>query len=167
MTHQKSDIPSTALKLLNSQKSLHLATCSSENQACISYAPFITRNNRLYILVSDLAEHTHNLRNNASCSAMIILDEQASVELFARQRLQYQMNALQIERSSKIWAQVITHMKTELGDIVHQLVQLTDFHLFELEPLKGKFINGFGQAYTLEESTLISKKIRHIGPRSK
>ena len=74
-------------------KTLHLSTVNAQHQPCASYAPFAIGDNCLYILISELAQHTRNLLQQQEAAILIVEDEQDAQEIFARTRLTYQVTA--------------------------------------------------------------------------
>ena len=50
---------------------------------------------------------------------------------------------------------VITQMSERFGDIIDNLSQLQDFILFKMQPEKGLFVKGFGQAYQVSCDDLV------------
>jgi putative heme iron utilization protein len=41
-------------------------------------------------------------------------------------------------------------LQNQFGEIVGVLRSLSDFHLFVLAPISGRYIAGFGQTYTID-----------------
>ncbi|MDO7203182.1 pyridoxamine 5'-phosphate oxidase family protein [Paraclostridium bifermentans] len=66
-----------------------ISSLSKNSNPEVSYAPFIMKNNKLYIYISKAANHYFNLLENNKCSVMIIEDENESKSIFARQRVSF------------------------------------------------------------------------------
>lgn len=132
-----------------------LATASDNASHC-SYVPCIWINGKVYILVSGLAEHTGNLKHvkNNKIGCMLIEDESASPQIFARCRLMFKSGVKQIERTSKLWPEIITLFKQRFGEIVEVLDSLPDFVIIELKPEQAVLVKGFGDAHQLSEEIL-------------
>ncbi len=161
------EIKQAALALLAQQKSLQLATsqlaelqltealtddsvsASQENTLLASYSPFVKVNDRLYIFISELAQHTQNLLATGKASVMLIEDERDAKNIFARKRLVLQCDAKDIDRSHAFAEEVLDTMSERLGNTLSVLRTLPDFHLFELLPVSGHYVQGFGQAFEL------------------
>lgn len=137
-------------QLLSQTESLILATINADGTPLTSYAPFVLNEQRqFYIFTSRLAAHTANLQRTGQASVMLIEDEAATRQIFARQRVTFQCRASLIPRDSEEGEQVLTHYEARFGKMVGLLKSLPDFQLFKLQPHSGSLVIGFGQAYTL------------------
>ncbi|NNM51576.1 MAG: hypothetical protein HKM02_05030 [Pseudomonadales bacterium] len=119
------------------------------------------------ILISELAEHTHNLKGDARCSLLVTAEGSPGLE-HARLSLIAEAIPLTVEETGK-----------EASRYYRCFPQMQDFHVrldfrfFRLLPLQGRFIAGFGRAYWLDwlppsvllptemEATLISRMPEH------
>ena len=138
------------LNFFKGLRSLCFSTVDSKGLPLIGYAPFIVDEQRhFFIYLSDLASHTSALRESKNASVLLIEDENNSSEIFARTRIVFQCTVNQLPRESKLWQQKMESLAKRFGDIVTTLYSLSDFHLFKMQPLRGTFINGFGQAYVI------------------
>lgn len=149
-------------RFIHQYKTLHLSTVNADHQPCASYAPFALGDNCLYILISELAQHTRNLLQQQQAAILIVEDEQDAHEIFARTRLTYQVTAQLIVRDQKRWQEATAQLKARHGERIEQLCCLSDFHLFELKPTQGQFVKGFAQAFQLEAGQLISANLKHL-----
>lgn len=136
------------------QKTLILATHSSRPLA--SYAPFIEdEHGRFYLLLSGLAAHSANLQlhhgNRSHMSVLLIEDEQASRNLFARRRLTYFCEVDIWTREHPQWQNRIDNFQEKFGKTIDVLAGLNDFNLYCLTPKDGSYVRGFGQAYEIKE----------------
>ncbi len=134
--------------LLDTSRSVVLATASGEGAPFASYAPVYVDNQRaLYVYVSRLAKHYAYLSRQKRASAMFIEDEKTAENLFARKRLTLDCAATLIERDSVEWSDMMDLMTERLGDTMAYLRGMTDFDLFRLEAKSGRLVLGFGKAY--------------------
>ena len=132
-------------------RSLILSTLDEHNQPHTSYAPFVHHHGCYYIFVSGLASHTHALQAHPEqVGILIIEDESATRNIYARSRLSYQVIAHIIERYSDECISVLKKMRTRLGNTVDMLAQLTDFVMVRLMPRQGTLTMGFGKNYILD-----------------
>ena len=137
-------------ELLDSQQTLLLSTASINNEPDLSYAPFMQdQAGCFYIFVSELATHTANLLANSKASVMFIRPESESRNLFARERVVFNCKAREISRHEEIHTSQLTALQDKFGEVVSLLRSLSDFHLFALSPESGRYVAGFGQAYTI------------------
>ena len=158
----KKEIKQKVYSLIENQQSLLLSTIDSrENkQTYSSYAPYFcdVKEESFYVLLSDLAEHSHNLIANPSASILIIEDESKSEQIFARIRVQYQIIA-EIVTDDEMQLLALNNMKQRFGEIIDLLQSLSDFRVFRLKPTKGRYVEGFGKAISIDDGI-----IRNINP---
>jgi putative heme iron utilization protein len=147
-------------ELLASQQTLLLSTASANDVPDISYAPFVRDNAGLfYIYVSDMACHTANLLNNPQASILFIRPESETPNLFARERAVLSCSVKEIIRDDEIYTDRIQALQDKFGEVVSLLRSLSDFHLFALSPESGRYIVGFGRAFTINMN---DGTLRHI-----
>jgi len=134
-------------------RTLILATADETGLPEASTTAFIQDGSGDYfILVSQLARHTGNLQVRPQASVMLVEDEAASSQLFARRRIQLQCEATRV--STDATPAIIDQFRKEQGKIIELLSSLPDFVVFRLHPIRGQFVMGFGQAYTLDDPDL-------------
>ncbi len=134
--------------------SIQTMIISSVNENTIahtSYAPFIENEQKFYICISAMAKHTHNILNNEMISIMMIEDESKSTNLFARKRVTFDMQVTAIERNSLIFNGSMTLFRDKFGNSAGIYESMQDFQLFELTPMSGRAVFGFGEAYDFRE----------------
>ncbi len=144
------DITRRYQELIASQQTLLLSTASANSVPDISYAPFVRDHTGVfYIYVSDMACHTANLLNNPQASILFIRSESESRNLFARERAVLNCSVQEISRDDAIYPDRLQALQDKFGEVVGVLRSLSDFHLFALRPENGRYIVGFGQAFTI------------------
>ena len=137
-------------ELMASQQTLLLSTVSASGVPDISYAPFVRDHAGVfYIYVSEMACHTTNLLNNPRASLLFIRSESESPNLFARERAVLRCSVKEISRDDVIYAERIKALQDKFGEVVSVLRSLSDFHLFALRPENGRYVVGFGRAFTI------------------
>ena len=166
MEINKQQIEDDVAQLLGDMKSLMLATVHEDQTPLASYTPFATADNDsgLWILVSDLAGHAQNLSRSGLCSCLLIRDEQDSSQVYVRERLQYEMKSVEYPRDHPNWESGIVALRDRQGALVDTLTSLADFRLFLLAPLSGRYVVGFGKAYELKVTSLLSIDYHLQGP---
>lgn len=148
MTEKSPASISEALKLR--VQSVQLATLDKHNEPHCGYTPCIFDGTDLIVFISHLAVHTRDLLANPKLGAMLIDDEQASNNLFARLRLRYQCIAQVIPPEDDSYTPLLDRYQERHGKVVTLIRQLPDFVLFRLVPQSGELIVGFGAAYQIE-----------------
>ncbi|MFT5722270.1 MAG: putative heme iron utilization protein [Motiliproteus sp.] len=150
------------LTFINSRKSLQLSSLTKEGNPYASYAPFAIGEECLYVLLSEIAMHANNLQHHPNASVLIIQDEDSAKELFARVRVNYSVNAEMIELEDERWQQGIDVLAARHGERIKNLSEFSDFKLFKLQPTGGRFVKGFGRAYSLAGETLAGEILNHM-----
>ncbi len=137
--------------LMASQQTLLLSTASPNGIPDISYAPFVCDPaGHYYIFISELASHTINLLNNPKASVMFIAPESESRNLFARERAVLACSVREIVQNDAKYSLQLQALQDKFGQIVMTLRSLSDFRLFELCPESGRYVAGFGRAFTID-----------------
>jgi putative heme iron utilization protein len=145
----------------SSVKTLSLSTLTEEAKPNISYAPFIEDENGIfYLFLSQLASHTQDLLTHPLASVLLMQDEQDTRQLFARQRISYQCLVEVVEKDDGKYSQLLKQFESRFGSIMELLNSLPDFILFRLTPQQGRYVMGFGKAYTLTGENLT--ELEHI-----
>ncbi|QIA63694.1 heme utilization protein HutZ [Vibrio astriarenae] len=128
-------------------KTLQLATINSHQLPTASYVPFAFTESGFFILVSDIAPHGKNLQANNNLSIMLIEDEAQAKHIFARKRLSFEAKAEFVERETNLWSEGVSALTQKFGEIIDNLSNLGDFRLYQIQPEKGRYVKGFGQAF--------------------
>jgi putative heme iron utilization protein len=160
MNAQENDDLENCLALLESCHSLQLATVDEKGLPHISYAPFIRQREHFFIFVSQLAGHTKHLQLKPNASIMVIQDETASRNLFARERCI--LNVLVEAVASDVTASILDQMEIELGKTIGLLRALPDFVLYRLTSAQARYVAGFGKTYEVD---LIRNELVHVSEK--
>jgi hypothetical protein len=135
---------------LTSVDTMMLATLYPDDWPHASYAPFIRDADGAFVVfVSDLSQHTGNLRRCSQVSIMLIEDEQDAQGPFVRRRLTLRADASLVARDHPSWTSLADALQERFGSIVEVLRGLGDFHLVRLQPTGGSFVAGYGKAFEL------------------
>ena len=156
MTKTQDELEEQIVRLLTEVNSVMLATVHQDGSPLASYTPFSGNDEQsgLWILVSDLAGHAQNLARTQECSVLVIRDEKDSTQVYVRERLQYEMEAVEYPRDGMRWNDGVAALRDRHGGLVDTLTSLGDFRLFQLRPQAGRYVVGFGQAYELKAGSL-------------
>ncbi len=150
------------LDFINGRRSLQIASLGDDGIPFASYAPFAVGEDVLYVILSDIAIHGVNLSKNPDASVLIIEDEDVAGELFARVRVNYTVKAQQLEYDSAEWRTGMDALVARLGERPRNLGEHTDFRMFKLVPQRGRYVKGFGKAYTLAGESLAGEIVDHL-----
>lgn len=135
-------------------RSLQLATCNATGEPEASYAAYVAHEGNYYIYTSELSAHTGNLSATGRCSVMFIESEAEAKHLFARRRLTLQCKAIECHRDTAAFDTIMNQFVDTFGSFMSMMRKLTDFHLYELQPVSGAYVAGFAKAYTLHGTGL-------------
>lgn len=138
-------------RLLERSLSCVLGTSGQHGEPLASYAPFLRDGGtgELFVYVSALAKHYAHLRKGRRASVMIIEDERAAENLFARKRLTLDCSVEMVGRDTVEFEERMGRMEARLGPTLGYLKGMTDFDLFRLVPEEGRLVLGFGKAYAV------------------
>jgi len=160
-TSDTDDIEQQLNEFLNRINALMLSTVNGEGAPEASYAPYVEHDGCYYIFISGLASHTSNLRRAGVASALF-MENHADGHAFTRKRLSCHCKATTIERGDALFDSVLQLMEKQFGKLIETLRSLNDFQLFQLKPMRGNFVVGFGQAFEVEFP--LGGDIRHRRP---
>ncbi len=131
------------------QRCLMLATVDGEGRPEASTLPFLLHGDEFVVLASELARHTHNLRQQGEAAVLITEDEAECRQPFARQRLQMRCRAQLVTETDQ--TEVLREgFMDRFGKTVELLTSLPDFRFFALHPVEAQLVTGFGQAWRLD-----------------
>ncbi|WP_332651535.1 pyridoxamine 5'-phosphate oxidase family protein [Lysinibacillus sp. 54212] len=133
---------------IGGRKSLLLSLVDKEGHPFSSSAAFVQVNGKFYVYVSRIAQH-HSLLEQASVvDVLCVADQAVTQNHFATERARWQCTPkiLGNEGYEEIFAAF---------DDVHsanmmKLLRTLDFSLFELTPIKGRYVVGFGKAFDID-----------------
>ena len=151
------------LELIRAQQTLLLSTVSEQGDPECSYAPYVRdQTGVFYIFVSELATHTRNMLAKACASILFIQSENEVQNLFARERVVFECTVSEVKPEEDRYQIQLQMMEEKFGETVALLRSLPDFHLLSLTPVSGKYIAGFGRAFSINvaDGTLKQVKIR-------
>jgi putative heme iron utilization protein len=141
--------------LLASFQSVQLGTLSKDGMPEASYSPAVlAEGKKFYICVSDMSAHTANMLESGKASVMVIADESASSQIFARKRATFACAVSEIGRGTEYWNTLIELFLEKFGNVVDHIKQMGDFHMLELAPSKGRVVLGFGRAFDVSGENL-------------
>ncbi|GIZ11480.1 HugZ family protein [Pseudomonas sp. NCCP-436] len=112
-----------------------------------SVAPYcLDAAGRPLILISRLAQHTHNLLQDPKCS--LLVGERGAEDIQAAGRLTLLAQARQLHESTEIEAAARRYYR--FFPQSHDYHQTHDFDFWCLEPVRWRFIGGFGAIHWLD-----------------
>lgn len=135
------------LKFVESRKNLILNLLDDEGKPFTSCAPFIKKDGKLYIYISQIADHYRFMENNDYVDALLVADESATNNPFATERVRWSCTSTNMGNEGQ--DDIFELFNAEFGAKLMDVLRGLDFSLFELTPLQGRYVVGFGMAFDL------------------
>lgn len=140
--------------------SIVLATLSKDSMPLVSYAPLIQLNDKNYIYISATAEHFDNIKNNPDkIEIMFLEDESKAKSIILRKRLRYRAKAEFVEKGTQEYEVALDKLESTGTNGVKTIRNFADFYLIRLDFAEGRFVKGFGGAYSISKDGQLS----HLG----
>lgn len=136
------------LQFIESRKTLILSMLDAKGNPFTSCAPFVKKDGKLYIYISEVAEHYHLLEKNEYIDALLIADEADSKNAFATERARLQSVPKNIGNEGH--DDIFELFYETHGKPMVEMLQGLDFSLFELTPSQGRYVVGFGLAFEVD-----------------
>lgn len=131
-------------------QSLTISSLDENNNPFSSYAPFVKKDDKYYVYISDMAKHTQNLKSNIKCSLFFVEDENSCKNIFARKRVMIQCESTIIKKDTDNEENILEVFENKFDKkMVDMLRKMGDFNVFEFKPFYGEATFGFGKAYNL------------------
>lgn len=146
-----------ARQLLQNRHSLAIASIDEAGEPLVSTCPFAREGEDFLIVVSGLAAHGVSLARGGVVSVMLLEDEQQARQPFARQRLSFRCEVLAVS-ASDARSEVFDALHRRFGAIARMLEQLGDFRAYRLRPMGGRFVMGFGAAFSFDGGAIEDMK---------
>ncbi|MGB1361544.1 MAG: pyridoxamine 5'-phosphate oxidase family protein [Alphaproteobacteria bacterium] len=136
--------------LQSSVATMVITTMREDNLPTLGYLPFIIENDELYIFTSTLAEHGANLKAGRDASVMFIEDEADAKKISARTRAIFQTDYELVEKGD--CQTVIDRFVNEVDESYEVLAMMADFSIYKLSLKDGRYVQGFGAAFSQDEN---------------
>lgn len=135
-------------QFLTSRKQMIISLIDEEGKPFTSNAPFVMKDGKFYIYVSQIAEHYQLLEKNEVADAFFIADEADTPNKFATERARWQCKATNIGNEGH--EEIFSLFNEAFGEKMLDVLRGLDFSLFELAPKTGRYVVGFGLAFDLD-----------------
>ncbi len=128
-------------------RTLYLAINSADKVPEMGVSPFIRRDGGLYIYTSHLSPHVRDLIDQGEANCMLCADESDSQDIWARNRLKFNVKAHEITRVDENFDKICNDFIAAHGPTMNLIRNFTDFHMIRLTPQKGILVLGFAKAF--------------------
>lgn len=130
-------------------RTLYLAVNSADNMPEMGVSPFIRSDDGLYVYTSHLSQHVRDLIKQGRATCMLCVDEGASQNIWARNRLKFSVEVVEIARDDMNFNKLCDDFTEAHGPTMDLIRDFTDFHMIWLKPVKGVLVLGFAKAFTV------------------
>ncbi len=113
------------------------------------FVPFIRHDGHFIIFTSHLSAHTRLLLSGGSARYMLVEDEANAQNIWARIRLSFEGELVEIQRENAEFDRLCDQLATAHGPVMDVIRSFTDFHLFQITPVSGRLVTGFAAAYAV------------------
>ena len=124
-----------------------LGTLGQEGYPFLSKIQPMYDNNKIYILISDLSEHTQNIISNKKVSFYFSMKEIENTKLNnPRLTLNGEISKLELNKNNSKYINLLKkYQRIEKGSKMWGM--FSDFNFYLFTPYRALFIEGFGKAY--------------------
>ncbi|OAB43900.1 HugZ family protein [Paenibacillus antarcticus] len=136
------------LQFIANRRNLILSLIDEDGKPFISYAPFVKKEGKLYIYISKIADHYRLTENNEFVDVLLIADESATNNKFATERARLNCTSSNIGNDGH--EDIFELFNADHGSKMMDLLRGLDFSLFELTPVQGRYVVGFGMAFDID-----------------
>lgn len=136
------------LQFIANRKTVILSLIDDEGKPFISYAPFVKKEGKLFIYISKIADHYRYMESNEFVDVLLIADESATKNNFATERAR--LNCTSINIGNDGHDDIFALFNAAHGAPMMDLLRGLDFSLFELTPVSGRYVVGFGLAFDID-----------------
>lgn len=133
---------------IQSKKNCVLSFVNGEGKPFSSTTPFVRLNGKFYVYISQVAEHYQLMDQSEVVDLICVADEAVTANPFAQERARWQCvpKKLGNEGHEDIFATFDQLFNAKMMELLRSL----DFSLFELTPIEGRYVVGFGKAFTID-----------------
>lgn len=145
------------LRFVESRNTLILSMVDDAGNPFSSCAPFIKKGGKLYIFISEVAEHYQLITKNKFVDVLLIADESETKNAFATERARWRCLPKNIGNDNK--EDIFELFHNIHGKAMVEMLRGLDFSLFELIPVTGRYVVGFGMAFDVD---IDGNKFSHV-----
>ncbi len=112
---------------------------------------FANTKGQVYLFISDIAQHAKNLTHDNKLSLTVFEQQDSEDPQMSRLTLVAEATKFARDDSEDLIDQFVEHFPSS-----EQYKDLTDFHIWELNMVRARFIAGFGKIFWLEQDEWIN-----------
>ena len=141
-------------RLLAEARTVLMAAPGGDAMPEMGVTPVVSMNGAFYIYPSRLSAHVRAVLAADKAAFMVIEDESKTQNIWARKRLKFDSELVEIDRNSEEFNSVCDVFAHTHGPTMGLIRNFSDFHLLRLRPCGGVMVLGFAQAYRLSGEAL-------------
>ncbi len=145
------------LQFVESRNTLVLSMFDADGSPFSSCAPFVKKDGKFYIYISEVAEHFHLLEKSECVDVLLIADESETKNAFATERARWKCIPRNIGNDGH--DSIFALFNETHGKAMIDMLRGLDFSLFELTPHQGRYVIGFGLAF---DTDIYGEKFTHV-----
>lgn len=130
------------------KKSLMLSLIDEEGNPFSSTAAFVQLDGKFYVYISKIAEHYALLERAQFADVLFVADESVTQNHFATERARWQCKPTLLGNEGH--EEVFEKFNEVHNANMMKLLRTLDFSLFELAPINGRYVVGFGKAFDID-----------------
>ncbi len=108
---------------------------------------------QVYLFISDIAQHAKNLAHDNKLSLTVFEQQDNEDPQMSRLTLAAEATKFARDDSEDLIAQFVEHFPSS-----EQYKDLTDFHIWELNMVRARFVAGFGKIFWLEQDEWVNEE---------
>ncbi|MGE7997328.1 pyridoxamine 5'-phosphate oxidase family protein [Lysinibacillus sp. NPDC093190] len=133
---------------IQGKKSCVLSLVDGEGKPFCSTTPYVRVNGKFYVYISRIAEHFQLMEQAQLVDVLCVADEAVTPNPFAAERARWQCKPKHLGNEG--YEDVFVAFNKLHNAKMMELLRTLDFSLFELTPLDGRYVVGFGKAFTID-----------------
>lgn len=145
------------MDFVQSKQTAVLNFVDEEGKPFSSIVPFVKNNDKLYIYISEVADHYRLTENSEFIDVMVHADESATKNPFATERVRWTCRPKKLGNTGH--EEIFNLFDEAFNKNLMDMLRGLDFSLFELTPIKGRYVVGFGLAFDL---TIDGETFTHV-----
>lgn len=142
---------------IQNKKNCVLSFVDGEGRPFSSTAPFVRLNGKFYIYISRIAEHYQLMEKSEVVDLICVADEAVTANPFATERARWQCQPKNLGNEGH--EEVFSAFDQLFNAKMMAMLRSLDFSLFELTPVDGRYVVGFGKAFTID---IANDKLIHV-----
>lgn len=138
------------LSFMQKKKTCVISMLDEAGEPFISNAAIVKVADVFYIYISKIAEHYRFIDNSKVIDLMLVADEGDTHNHFATERARFK--CVPTNLGNEGYEEVFAEFSNVHGNQIMSLLKTLDFSLFELKPIEGRYVVGFGKAFNVTVS---------------